>query len=93
MIKALDNRFYVRFMQLEIGLFSRFHYPENARSRNHAFPPGSPTECIALSADIGSGKEEPHNKCPKILVRVTFLVCFCCRKSGVNIPSLCFLYG
>ena len=32
--------------------------------------------------NIGSGKEESHDKCPKLLVSVTFLVCVGCRESG-----------
>ena len=39
--------------------------------------------------DIGSGKDEPHHKCPKILVSVTFLVCHCVSIAG---RILLFLY-
>ena len=39
--------------------------------------------------NVGSGKEEPHHKCPQKYWCLLFLVSFGCRKSGVN--SLIFL--
>ena len=35
-----------------------------------------------------SGKEEPHHKCPNILMSVTYIMCVCCRKSGVNLDTV-----
>ena len=41
LIKALDNRFYVKFMQLEIGLFCQKHkmHAENLKTINNIHAP------------------------------------------------------